>query len=178
MVNDILRGMENQEITAVVILNLYPTFDKVNHDILLTVLKNHFGIDGEVIKWFENYLRSRCFKVCIADRYSSSKELKFSIPQGSCSGANVFTFYCPLITDIIPGTIIINGFAADHSTRKKYKGSNGNQEIRTKEEPKTTVTNIKNWMDTICLKLNLDKREYIKWVKVTAIKINKYTTEC
>ena len=63
MVSDILSRMENQESTAVVILDLCAAFDTFNHDILLTVLKNHFGIDGEVIKWFENYLRPKYFKV-------------------------------------------------------------------------------------------------------------------
>ena len=51
MVSDILWGMENQEITTV-ILDLSAAFDMVDHDIL-TVLKNHFGIDGEALKWFE-----------------------------------------------------------------------------------------------------------------------------
>ena len=51
MVNDILWGMENQEITT----DLSTAFDTANHDILLTVHKIHLAIDGEVIKWFENY---------------------------------------------------------------------------------------------------------------------------
>ena len=62
MVNDILWGMENQEITTVVILDLSAAFDTVKHYILLTVLKNNFGIDGEAIKWFENYFIPRSFK--------------------------------------------------------------------------------------------------------------------
>ena len=74
--------------------------------------------------------------------YSSSKELKFSIPQESCSGANIFTCYCALISDIIPDTITTNGFADNHSITKNYKASDKNQEIRTKEELETTVTNI------------------------------------
>ena len=73
------------------------------------------------------------------------------------------TCYCALITDIIPDTITTNGFADDHSIRKKYKASNKNQEIRTGEELETTVPNIKNWMKTMSLKLNSDKTEYIEF---------------
>ena len=41
------------------------------------------------------------------------------------------------------------------------------------------VTNIKNWMDTMHLKLNSDKtRIHYIWVKATATKVNKYTTKC
>ena len=126
IVKDILWRMENQEITSVVTLDISAAFDTVDHDIFLTMLKNHFGIDGEVIKVFENYLRPRYFKVCIDGHYVSSKELKFSICQVSCSGANIFTDYCALITDIIPDTITFNGFVDDHSIRKKYKTSNKN----------------------------------------------------
>ena len=151
MVSDILSGLENQENTTVVILDLSAAFDTFNHDILLTVLKNHFGIDGEVIKWFENYLRPKYFKVYIDGHYTSSKEQTCSTHQESCSGADIFTCYCALISDTIPDTIIINGFADDHSIRKKYKASDKNQEIRTKEELETAVTNIKNWMDIMHL---------------------------
>ena len=35
--------------------------------------------------------------------------------------------------------------------------------MRTKEELETTVTNIKNWMDTMYLELNSDKTEYMKY---------------
>ena len=126
-----------------VISYLSAAFNTVNHDILLTVLENHFGLDGEAIKWFENYLRPRYFKACINSHYPSSKDLKFSVPQGSCSGANIFTCYCALITDIIPDNITKNGFTDGHSIRKKCKASDKNQEIRTKEDLETTVTNIK-----------------------------------
>ena len=39
LVNDILWGMENQLITVVVILDLSPAFNPVDHDLLLDVLK-------------------------------------------------------------------------------------------------------------------------------------------
>ena len=127
--------MGNQETTTMVILDISAAFDMISHDVL-TVFKNHFGIDGKVIKWYENYLRPRYFKLCINDYYLSSKELKFSTPQRPCSGANIFTCYCALITDVIPDTITINGFADDHLIRKKYKASNRDQENRTKENLK------------------------------------------
>ena len=38
LVNDILWNMENQLVTAIVILDLSPAFDTVDHDFLLDVL--------------------------------------------------------------------------------------------------------------------------------------------
>ena len=44
LVNDILWNMENQLVTAIVILDLSAAFDTVDHDILLEVLGKCFGI--------------------------------------------------------------------------------------------------------------------------------------
>ena len=56
MTNDILWGFENQNITSIVILDLSAAFDTVDHDILLTILQDHFGFQGTALKWFENDL--------------------------------------------------------------------------------------------------------------------------
>ena len=110
MVNDILLGMENQKITTVVILDLSAVFDTFNHDYPPHCTQESLWHRWDEIKWFENYLKPRYFIVCIDGHYSSLNELKFSIPQGSHSGANIFICYCTLISHIIPDTITINGF--------------------------------------------------------------------
>ena len=94
-------------------------------------------------KWLDEYLRPRCFKVCIGNSYSTPKELYFSVPQGSCSAANIFTCCNALIEKAIPSHITINGFADDHSIRENYKGSGRQQEISTKQELEQTFNNIK-----------------------------------
>ena len=127
MLNDILWAMENQEITVVVILDLSAAFDTVDHDILLTVLKNHFGIDGEVIKWFENYLRPRYFKVCI-DALLILKRAKMH----HTTGVMYWGKYIHMLLCINNRHYTRHGFVDDHSIRKKYEASNKNQEIRTK----------------------------------------------
>ena len=43
LVNDLLRAIENQLVTAVVILDLSAVFDVVDHDLLLEVLEKQFG---------------------------------------------------------------------------------------------------------------------------------------
>ena len=51
--------MEEQNITAVLALDLSAAFDMVDHDILLQVLKNQYGIDGKALKWCDSYLLSK-----------------------------------------------------------------------------------------------------------------------
>ena len=67
--------------------------------------------------------------------------------KGSYSSTNLFTCYSSLIDNQINNSIVLNGFADDHSIHKTNL-----------EE---TVKQIKCWMDTMHLKLNSDKTEYI-----------------
>ena len=57
MANDILWAMEDQCITMMVILDLSVAFDMVDHDILLKILENQFGVTDTALRWFNNYLR-------------------------------------------------------------------------------------------------------------------------
>ena len=43
---DILKAMDNQEITCLVLIDLSAAFDTVAHKILLNQLEKHFGIKG------------------------------------------------------------------------------------------------------------------------------------
>ena len=75
-----------------------------------TIMERTFGFEEKTLKWLDNYLRPRYFKVCIDVRYSESKNLTFSVPQESRSGANLFSCYCSLITTDIPNSLDINRF--------------------------------------------------------------------
>ena len=107
--------MEEQHITMAVILDLSVAFDAVDHNILLKILESQFGVTDTTLKWFNSYLMPRSFKVHIGDAYSESQQLNFSVPQGSCSRANIFTIYCALINKVVPNSISINGFADNYS---------------------------------------------------------------
>ena len=143
--NDKLWGMENQEITTMFILNLSMAFDTLDYDILLKIMEQTFGFKKKALKWFDNYLGPRYFKVCIDGKYSESKNLMFSIPQGSCIGANLFSCYCSLIAAAIPNSLKLNRFAHEHSIRAKYKVSNTTKAWETKKKTrKTHLTISKN----------------------------------
>ena len=159
--NDILWGMEGQSITSLVALDLSAAFDTVNHDILLSILRNKYGINGKALKQFDEYLRPRSFKVAVNGVYSKERNLEVSVPQGSCAGANIFNLYCSPLQDIVPEDLQLSGFADDHSIRKAFKAGNTNAERETITKLETCLLSIKKWMDKAQLKMNPAKTEFI-----------------
>ena len=57
----------------------------------------------------------------IRKEYSSSQDLPFSIPQGSCVDAQLFNLYCSSIQDIVCLSLTLHGFADDHTVGNKFK---------------------------------------------------------
>ena len=69
LVNYTLLAMEQQQIIAVLIMELLAAFDTVNHDFLLDVLHGKFGITNTVLKWYKNFLKPKKFRFCINSSY-------------------------------------------------------------------------------------------------------------
>ena len=57
--------------------------------------------------------------------------------------------------------IIVNGFADDYSLRKSFPASDLKKQKSTQRKPEYTLAAIKSWMDTMRLRLNTNKMEYI-----------------
>ena len=146
---------------SLTVLNLLAAFDTVDHSILTSTLKTKFGINELALKWFNSYLQPRSFKVAVNGKYSDEKQLTYSIPQASCSGAYLFNLYCSTLNDIIPSDLHLSGFADDHSVRKEFRANDRNAELQTKEEIEECMVNIRSWMDQVRLQTNLAKTEFI-----------------
>ena len=148
--------MENQSVTSVVILNLSTAFDTVDHD-LLEVLENQFGITGSARQWYHNYLKPRKFKVEIGQEKYKTRQLEFSVPQGSIQGAFLFITYASTLDDLIDN-LILNGFADDHSVRKTFKLTrlDHTDELDTVKIIEKAMLDINVWMD----------QGHLKWMTV------------
>ena len=148
--NDILWTMERQHMTAIVILDLSAAFNTVDHDILLQILEQNFGLCHKALICFQNYQRPQLFRVNINGKYSKLIDLKLSVPEGSCSGANLFTCYCSLIKDSILSSMALSGFADDHSIRKSFTAKCHTSEVYTISTMENTLTKIADWMISMC----------------------------
>ena len=64
LIDFVATGMDKQMHTGMILVNLQRAFDTLDHGVLLEKMK-YFVFRASVIKWFESYLSSRKFLVCI-----------------------------------------------------------------------------------------------------------------
>ena len=89
------------------------------------------------------------------------QQLPFGIPQRSCSGINIFMCYSALINKIVLADITINGFADNHFLRKTFPALDLGKQNSMQRNLQHILAVIKSWMDTMRLRLNTNKMEYI-----------------
>ena len=80
--NDVVRSIDDGDVTGLALLDLSAAFDTVDHDILLNVLELRYGIVGPALGWFESYLRNRTQTVIYNGQHSQSTTLSCGVPQG------------------------------------------------------------------------------------------------
>ena len=57
--NDILVAIDNSKCVLLLLLYMSAAFDSVDHELLLQRMFKTFGIDGQVLKWFQSCLQNR-----------------------------------------------------------------------------------------------------------------------
>ena len=61
---------------VLLLLDMSEAFDTFDHELLLQRMFKRFGIDGQVLKWFQSYLQNRTQSVVIDGVKSTSKDLR------------------------------------------------------------------------------------------------------
>ena len=172
LVDDILKGMESQEVTALVALDLSVAFDTVDHDLLLVILRSHFGIDGIPLAWIKSYLNNRSFQVLVGSVLLDPMEVPYAVPQGSLLGPVLFICYIATLDDIIQGTSTsLLGYADDHAVYDRFLPTDEFLALKNLTE---VMKKIRNWMRQSFLKMNDSKTEIV--IFGTQNQCNKITT--
>ena len=92
-------------------------FDVVPHELLLLKMNRQFGIEGNVLKWFNSYLNNRQQRVVINGSHSDWYTATSGVPQGSIIGPTLFIMYINDIVECVRSSEILL-FADDYTIFK------------------------------------------------------------
>eukprot|EP00057_Strongylocentrotus_purpuratus_P010367 XP_011664841.1 PREDICTED: uncharacterized protein LOC105438565 [Strongylocentrotus purpuratus] len=81
--NDILCALDDRKCVILLSLDMSSAFDTLDHTILLTRLRDEYGVSGTAVHWFRSYLSNRLSHVRIRGVKSLDTRLEFGVPQGS-----------------------------------------------------------------------------------------------
>ena len=145
---DILNLYDESKAVDTIYLDFQKAFDKVPHKRLLIKLKSH-GIQGDVLRWIENWLNNRKQRVVINGKASEWTNVTSGVPQGSVLGPVLFLVY---INDIDEGvTSIISKFADDTKIANSVVS---NEQVI---EMQNNLNKLSEWGQTWQMNYNTDK---------------------
>jgi len=78
-VDDWRRGLDNNYLVGVVLVDISRAFDSISHDLLLCKMV-HYGIRGEAKRWFQSYLSERK-RVMVDNEVSTWSTVRVGVPQ-------------------------------------------------------------------------------------------------
>ena len=137
--------MEKQEITALTVIDLLTAFNTIDHQVLIGVLKNKFGIDGVALKWYKAYLYARCCqKLCLKGDRSS-----FLGPTKILSWHKSVLSLCLNSAGGDAKGIDVHGFADDHGYKNSFPANSRDKETARMKNLKNVLETSRNeWMRT------------------------------
>ena len=161
IMDDIFRGIDNRRVAYLFLLDLSAAFDTIDHDILLSRLRDDFGITGKALAWFSSYLSNRQQSVLVDEQKSRPFPLKFGVPQGSVLGPILFSLYITPIQDIIRTSgMEVHSYADDTQIYITVPIDEA-LDADLISNMNSCLNNVSRWMAQNKLKLNASKTEAI-----------------
>ena len=152
--NDWASSRNKSTPTDVVFLDFTKAFDSVPHERLLLKLKG-YGIEGNLLKWFRNFLTNRQQRVVVRGTFSSWTHVKSGVPQGTILGPILFLIYVNDISSNISSSIKM--FADDTKVYREITDfENDTRALQT------DIDRLANWATLWQLRFNPEKCESMR----------------
>ena len=155
--NSILNSLENKDISCFVFADFSKAFDKVWHVGLIHKM-NAYGVRGNLLNWFKDYLHERKQKVVNKNYSSTLTNLYAGVPQGSVLGPLLFLIY---INDIGENLRSLTRLFAD-DTSLGYSSQN---KIDIENVINNDLNQLNIWSEKWLMSFNPDKTEIMVFSK-------------
>ena len=86
------QEVNDGKMVRTMMIDLSAAFDMVDHPLLLEKLRL-FGLEEEVIQWFQSYLTGRSQSVFIDGCLSPPLDIECGVPQGSILGPLMYIIF-------------------------------------------------------------------------------------
>jgi len=160
VVNQVLRSIDNGDVCALVLLDLSAAFDTVDHQHLLNVMHDRFGIRGPAHDWFASYISGRSQTVTVSSQCSLPASLVCGVPQGSVLGPVNFIMYTEDLVSLIENVPAISSHLYADDTQLLMSSSPDGVTVVCRVLGQC-VHDVQAWCSSRRLQLNPTKTELI-----------------
>ena len=156
--HDIASELDKNHAMLFVMLDLSSAFDAIDHEHLLTLLHDEYGVRETALSWFRTYLEGRTHCVQIDSKTSATIPLQRGVPQGSVLGPVMFTLYTRPMQRIFKRQgIKYHKYADDIQLYASYNPAKPGDQVETVRRLTDCIGEVRRCMAVRMLKLNDEK---------------------
>jgi hypothetical protein len=148
--DELSKVVDEGKAADVFYLDFAKAFDKVAHQRLIIKVKAK-GIDGNVARWLEEWLKDRTQTVVVDGQESDESKVESGVPQGTVMGPPLFTIYIDDIDDFVKLIELLNKFADDN------KGLKIIESIADRDKLQRTLDALCEWASKWAIQFNISK---------------------
>ena len=157
----IIESFSKKEHMIGIFMDLSKAFDTIDHQILIHKL-NSYGIRGQALSWFKDYLHNRQQYVAFQTHESQKQSIKCGVPQGSILGPLLFIIY---VNDIINSSPLLHFIMFADDTSVFFSHNNLDTLINLLN---SELSKISKWFKSNKLSLNANKTNFIHFKKTNS----------